>query len=94
MMYEEFIENGVDEYYQPNNKTMSNIFSLHRKDVAGAAISSILVALISYILMVGDVFILDWHTVVNTGVMAGLGSLLKNLLTTDDGRFAGLVVVK
>lgn len=76
------------------NKFMSNIFRWSVKDVVGAAISAVLVAVIGYVLMVGDVFALDFRTVVNTGIMAGLGSLAKSFLTSSEGEFLGLVGVK
>lgn len=72
----------------------SNFFRLKWEDVWGAVVSSVLVALLGYVLMVGDVFSLDWRTVINTAVMAGAGSLLKALLTTEDGKFVGMVQVK
>lgn len=72
----------------------SNFFKLDWKDLLGAVVSSVLVAGIGYVMMVGDVFALNAHTIINTAVMAGLGSLLKALLTTQDGKFAGAVPVK
>lgn len=72
----------------------SNIFSLKWKDILGALISTVLVALIGYVMQVGDVFKLDWHTIINTAVMAGLGSLLKALLTDSNGNFVGVLPVK
>lgn len=81
--------------YQPNqNKFMTKIFRVSFNDVVGAFTSAVLVALICYVLKIGDVFTLDWHVLVNTAVMAGLGSLLKNLLTTDEGNFLGVWGVK
>lgn len=73
---------------------MSSFFKLEWKDVLGAIVSSVLVAVIGYVMMVGDVFALDIRTVVNTAVMAGLGSLLKALLTTSEGKFVGAIPVK
>ena len=72
----------------------SNIFKLKARDWAGATVSAVLVAVIGYVLKIGDVFILDWHTIVNIAVMAGLASLIKNLLTTEDGNFVGLIQIK
>lgn len=48
------------------------------------------------ILAVGDVFKLNWMELLNIFIMGGLGvfiSLLKNLLTTTDGKFVDLVKV-
>ena len=74
--------NEVDKHYQldENNIMNSNIFRLNWNDVFGALTSAVLVSVIGYVLKQGDVFALDWRIVINTGVMAGFGSLLKNLL--------------
>lgn len=55
------------------------------------------VAVIIYILSVGDVYKLDHHQLVNIGALSflnGVLSLLKNFLTTNSGKFMGLVKVK
>lgn len=72
----------------------SNIFKLNIRDVVGAVVSAILVSLIGYVLKVGDVFALDFHTIVNTAVMTGLASLLKSLSTDQDGYILGVLKVK
>lgn len=72
----------------------SNFFKLNWRDVIGAIVSTVLVAGIGYVLQVGDVFALELKTIVNVSVMAGLGSLLKSLLTTQDGMFVGVIPVK
>lgn len=47
----------------------------------------------------GSIFGLDWHNIIDTTAMAVLGSfvslvsVLKNLLTTDQGNFLGFVKV-
>lgn len=73
---------------------MSKFFNLEGKDWLGALVSAILVAGIGYVLQVGDVFALDWKQIVNIAVMSGLGSLLKSLLTTNEGKFVGAIPVK
>ena len=93
---EEFnFESMVDEHYKINDKKfMSNFLRLDLKDVLGAVVSSALVALLGYILMVGDVFVLDLRIVANIAVMAGAGSLLKSLLTNSEGKFISFLPVK
>ncbi len=65
-----------------------------------ALVSTVLVAvmaIIGYITGVGDIFSLDWKVLINIGVMAllaGLASVIKNLLTTDSGNFAGVLNIK
>lgn len=61
--------------------------------VLGTALS----AVVLYVIGLGNIFIIDWHTLANTGVMAGLVvlvSLLKAYFTTPQGSFAGLVKIK
>lgn len=61
--------------------------------VLGALVSAVLMAVLGYILSVGDVWKLDLHTIVNMGVMAGIVSLLKFGGTTQSSNFAGIVPV-
>ncbi len=72
--------------------TISNFYS--------ALVSTILMGILAvagYVLQVGDIWKLDWHTLVNIGIMAiltGFVSLLKTVLTSDNGVFAGVIQVK
>lgn len=72
----------------------SSFLRLNWKDVSDAVITALIVALLGYVLKVGDVFALDFHAIVNIAVMACAGSLLKALMTTDTGQFAGAIRVK
>lgn len=72
----------------------SNFFALDQKDWWGVVVSAVLVAILGYILKVGDVFALDWKSIVNVAVLAGAGRLLETLLTTSDGKVAGVFPVK
>lgn len=72
----------------------SSIFKLNIRDIAGAIISAVLVAVITYVLKVGDVFALDYRVLVNTTIMTALASLLKSFMTDDDGYFLGGLGVK
>lgn len=73
---------------------MSSIFSLKWKDVVGALVSAVIVGILGYLLSVGDVFKLDYHSIVNIAVMTGATSLLKALLTNSQGNFVGVLPVK
>ncbi len=56
-----------------------------------------LLAVIAYVLKVGDVFALEVHALVNCFAIAGLtavGSFLTNLMTTSSGKFLGAVSIK
>lgn len=60
---------------------------------------AILMALVSmgiYVIGVGDIFAIDTHILINSGVLAfvtGVVSLIKNLLTDNSGKFLGLTQV-
>ena len=89
------------QHYKLNeNNNMSKFFNWNLKDVVSALMSSLLMALIAvlgYVMQVGDIFGINLRTLTNIGVMAGLTgivSLLKTLLTTSEGNFLGGVSIK
>lgn len=63
----------------------SNLFNLNWRDIGGALLSAILVAVIGYILKVGDLWALDWRAIVNVAAMTAGASLLKSLITDSSG---------
>lgn len=89
------ITEKVEEYYQPNLKTnMDNgILKLSLENVKSAIVYGLL-AVALFVISKGSVFGLDWHALVDVGVLGLLTSLVKNLLTTNEGNFVGLVGVK
>lgn len=78
----------------------TKFFKVSWADVWSALVSGLIMALIviiTNILAIGDIFKLDWAVLINAGVIAFLTSIvsfLKSLLTTDSGKFIGLVKVK
>ncbi len=52
-----------------------------------------LLSLAGYLLKMGTIWGHDWHTLVDFFVLGVLACLVKNLLTTSDGNFAGIVPV-
>ena len=72
----------------------SNIFNLNWKDILGAVISAVLVAVLAYIIKISDIFALNIKDVINVAVLAGAGSILKALMTTSEGKLLGVVKVK
>lgn len=70
------------------------IFGLKGYEYISAIVSAVLVAVIGYILSVGDVFHLDWKQLLNMSIMTALASLLKVLMTNDNGKFVGAIKVK
>lgn len=85
----------VEDFYKlnPNNNNMDNgMFKLTAINLNSALVYGLLsVAL--YVIKLGDVFIIDWHVAVNIFFMAMLASLVKNMFTTNQGNFAGVVPV-
>ncbi|MGI9118429.1 MAG: hypothetical protein ACR2IQ_02680 [Minisyncoccia bacterium] len=67
------------------------------KQIKSAIISALLVAIIAtlgYITTVGSIWKIDWRVIIDVGVMSlttGLASILKNLLTTGNGKFLGII---
>lgn len=76
------------------------MFTLSWGNVKSAIISALVMAVLGmagYVIGVGDIFSLDFHKLANIGALAGLTvivSLVKNWLTTDEGKFVGLVDTK
>ena len=73
---------------------MSSFFTLNWKNILGAVVSAVLVALLTYIGNLTDVFSADFHSVLNIVVLTFVTSLLKALGTDSKGNFVGAVPVK
>lgn len=65
--------------------------NINWKDVGNAVVLAVLIAVIQYILSVGNIWVLDFKQILNTGVVVGLGVLLQALMTTREGKFAGAI---
>ena len=91
----------LKEKYKLNNM-QNGILTLTWENVKGALVSGVItgvvlgiLAMLGYILQVGDLFGLDWKVLINTGAMAAISglvagvSVIKNLLTTNSGNFLG-----
>ena len=78
--YKKFMQNGVGKLSWTNIKS-ALVYGL----VFGV------MAVLMYMVEIGTVFALDWKLMVDAFVFGVIGSLIKNLLTTNDGNFAGLV---
>ncbi len=72
------------------SKTTTNIKS--------ALVSTVLMAILSmlvYIVGIANIFLIDWKVLLNIGIISlatGLVSLIKSVLTTKDGKVAGVQV--
>lgn len=97
LVYEEYdlTEEVGDYYFNKDKKFMSNFFKLNWKDVLGAVISAALVSMLGYFLEHYNTFaFLANYPLLTVGALAGAASLLKALLTTSEGKFAGAIPVK
>lgn len=97
----EFIEDGRSGNYKFNYRNdMTNLFTINWRDVKSALTNVFLSAVLGmglYVLNVGSVFQIDFHSLVNIGaisVVTGIVSIIKHLLTTSEGNFVGLVSLK
>lgn len=73
---------------------MSNIFTLNWKQVLGALVSGVIVAVLGYLLKVGDVWAISTPAIINVAVMTGATSLLKAFGSDSTGSFLGIVPTK
>lgn len=63
--------------------------------ITRAVVLGVVVAVLQYILKVGDVWMLDFHMLVNNAVLAAASSLLVSLGTSSNtGKFIGAVKVE
>lgn len=75
------------------------MFTLSWINIKSAIVYAILMALLSmivYVISVHDLWAIDTHVLINSGVLAfftGITSLIKNILTTDSGKFLGIFQV-
>lgn len=81
-------------------KNMNNgIGALSKENIKSALVYGLLFgifAILDGIITTGSIFNIDWKLLVNSGIIAGLGttvSLIKNLLTTNKGNFVGTIKV-
>lgn len=79
---------------------MNDLFTIDWISVKSALVTvgiAIVLAVGGYIVGVGDVFKLDWHALVNVGVLSGVAgiiSLAKSYMTDNNGRFLGGTQIK
>lgn len=77
----------------------NGLFKLEMENIKSSLVYGLLwglLAIVVYMVQVGDVFALNWREVLNAGIFGFLGiavSLIKNLLTTAEGNFMGVTKV-
>ena len=70
-----------------NNNYKMNSFKI----VGGAIVSAVIVAVLGYLVSIGDVWKIDFHRIVNIAVLTGAASILKYLGTSRSNKFAGVL---
>lgn len=73
---------------------MSDIFRLNWKDISGAVLSAVIVAVLGYVSKLTSISAVDPYQVLNIAALTGVASLLKALGTNVNGEFLGAVKVK
>jgi hypothetical protein len=73
---------------------MSNFLNLNLKDVSGAVVSAVIVALVGYLSTLTNISQVDFNQILNISFLVGITSLLKALGTTESGKFGGIIPVK
>lgn len=79
---------------------MTNIYNISWVEVKGALVSGILMAILVVLIQmiqVGNIFSLDWKSLLNVGIFAFITSIvsfLKSFLTNKTGKFIGKIQVK
>lgn len=70
---------------------MSKLFELQKNDFIKGGIVAVITAVLTSILQMlqNGGFVIDWMTVLNVAIVAGISYLLKNLGTNEQGKFAG-----
>lgn len=64
------------------------------KDIVSALVSSVLVAVLGYVVSVTDFMMISTHQLLNIAILTGATSLLKSLVTTREGLFAGAIPIR
>lgn len=73
---------------------MSNIFKINLKDLVGAILSGVIMAVLTYLGSLTSIYNVDWSAIVNVAILAAITSLAKSFGTTEDGKFLGSVQIK
>jgi multisubunit Na+/H+ antiporter MnhE subunit len=73
---------------------MNGIFSLNWKNVLSATIFSVIVSLLMYVLNLGDIYLVKLHEAINIVVITFCSSLLKAMVTDNDGKLLGVIPMR
>ncbi len=72
----------------------STIFTVNWKDVGGAVVSGVIVAVLAYLSSVTDITSISAGQVLNVAVLAAIASLAKSFTTDSNGKLLGAFRVK
>ena len=86
------MENEVE--YIPYSFINNNKKNMNWKSILSAVVIAIIVAVLTYILKVGNIWAVSYHQLINNAVMAGIAAFLAQIGTTQQGRFLGVLPVK
>lgn len=70
------------------------MLKINLKDVMSAVISAVLVALVGYLSTVTNIYDIDLKNLLNIAFLTAVTSLLKALVTSNDGKFGGIISIK
>lgn len=73
---------------------MSNFLKLNAKDVLGAVLSAVIVAVLGYLSNLTNIFDANWQQILDISVLTAITSLLKSLGTDSGGKFLGGLKIK
>ena len=76
------------------NKAQSVLFRLSGNDVVKGfitAVASALVLAVYQFVSNGGVSAIEWNSLLDVGVVAGLGYLVKNFFSDGQGKFGGVI---
>lgn len=71
-----------------------NILKLKLKDILGAVVSAVIVAVLGYLSNLTNITEIDVNQLLNISLLTAVSSLLKVMGTNNDGVFLGAVKVK
>lgn len=73
---------------------MSDIFKVDLKDVAGAVVSAVIVAVLGYLSTLANITDISFPQLLNITILTAVTSLLKSFTTDGSGKLLGGIKVK
>ncbi len=73
---------------------MSNIFNLNFRDIGGAVLSAVIVAVLTYLSSLTSIFAVNGSQLLDVAALTAITSLLKSLGTDSTGKFFGSFQIK